>query len=235
MFNIHKEWFNRVFLTEPISEQYFNDLEVVAKSIGKNVSILAVIIDDRKSGDIVKIINDFLASQHVEGVLHFGQCVNNVFLNYENINKYHNHPLPYKIKGGHSYNKLFMKSGFWKAFVNFQKVIVFQHDVRLLKPWSEFDLSWLDFDYIGAEWDVSRPNGKNILGGCGGFSIRNPRVHYEICCRFSGRLWLGGEDGFFAHYTDKVGGKVANMTEAKEFCCQFEENISSFAIHKPNI
>ena len=189
-----------------------------------------MIIDDRDIEPVYKVVCDFVDCPFIDYVLHVGGRFKSS--NFTNSQKYLCVETPFSFKKSASYNSFMISLDFWRILSKFEKVMVFQHDVKLLRDWQDFDLSWWDYDYLGAEWDVNRPNGLEILGGCGGFSIRNPRLHTEICSKQNTFFWLGGEDGFFAYYSYKMGGRVADMATARKFCCQFVELESSFAIHK---
>lgn len=217
-------------MTPRVPINYLDDLDNVLEISDSNERYLAVIIDDRESDQVFKVVSDFVDCPFIDYVLHIGGKFNTSRFN--DCCKYLRVDAPFSFKRSASYNYFMMSPGFWGILSRFEKVMVFQHDVKLLKDWSDFDLGWWDYDYIGAEWEVNRPNGLQIPGGCGGFSIRNPRLHAKICARYNASLWLGGEDGFFAYHTQELGGRVADMDAARKFCCQFVVSECSFAIHK---
>lgn len=232
MLNVFLEWMKRVLTSKRIKASYFEALETLVTSNCEPNSVVAVIIDDRNNEAVRNAVSDFHRSDKISKIIHLGCEVSIANMEQSLQKKYLSFLLPYKIRGAYDYNNLLMNKGFWHSFRKQKRVIIFQHDVLLLQPWSYFDDAWLNFDYIGAEWEEKRPNGKTIAGGCGGFSIRNPQLHLSICEQFSPILWIGGEDGYFAYFTSKLGGRVAEQSISRQFCCQFDISPGSFAIHK---
>jgi hypothetical protein len=84
-----------------------------------------------------------------------------------------------KIKTMADYNALLTSKEFWQKFEKFDRVLIFQHDSKLLRTGIEEFLEW---DYVGAPWKFQEH------GGNGGLSIRNPRTMIEIIerCPYDG-------------------------------------------------
>lgn len=69
------------------------------------------------------------------------------------------------------YNILLTDPNFWQEFIEYDKVLIFQHDSGLLRKGIE---SFYKYDYVGAPWIEPK------YGGNGGLSLRTPKVMIEI-------------------------------------------------------
>jgi hypothetical protein len=76
-----------------------------------------------------------------------------------------------------------MSPEFWKRFVHFHRVLIFNVDTGIKK---NTILRFMHFDYIGAMWYHNPLGTDKIYQGNGGFSIRNPRLMLDIVTRFPG-------------------------------------------------
>lgn len=80
------------------------------------------------------------------------------------------------------YNRLLMSREFYKRFLNYKYILIYQLDAFVFRDELEYWCS-LDFDYIGAPWFNSTkiPLHEQVLYGVGngGFSLRNVRRHYN--------------------------------------------------------
>lgn len=108
------------------------------------------------------------------------------------------------------YNHVLTSKEFWEFLSEYERVLIFQHDSRLLRTGIEQFLKW---DYIGAPWGHF-----NLLGGNGGLSIRNPKVMLEIVNRYKyNNVIHGNEDVYFCKHLPNVGGKIAPRDIAMQF------------------
>ena len=130
------------------------------------------------------------------------------------------------------YNQLLMSLSFWNQLPSAEKLLVFQADSLPCEN-SNYEINdFMLFDYIGGEWNNQRPCGIVIEGGIGGFSLRDISLSKYIIILSEGFYWPFGEDGFFAFFTDLLGGKVANTFDQRRFCSQHIFHSGCFAIHK---
>lgn len=73
------------------------------------------------------------------------------------------------------YNKLLMSMQFYRRFLNFEFILIYQLDAFVFRDELEY---WckLNFDYIGAPWLNFKTGNPNFVGvGNGGFSLRNTK------------------------------------------------------------
>lgn len=124
------------------------------------------------------------------------------------------------------YNTLLTSANFWSALLEFDRVLIFQHDSGLLRSGIDEFLEW---DYIGAAWKFSP------YVGNGGLSLRNPDTMYQICLehRFSMPIH-GNEDVFFANIMTKNAMKIAPICEAKKFSVETIFGLGSLGYHAIN-
>jgi hypothetical protein len=104
------------------------------------------------------------------------------------------------------YNKLLTNPSFWDH-IEYDRVLIFQHDSGLLKSGIEEFLKW---DYIGAPWKFQEH------GGNGGLSIRNPRVMFNICQKFKYNHECN-EDVWFCNKMKELNMNIA----PREVCSMF--------------
>lgn len=110
------------------------------------------------------------------------------------ISEYENHALSYDVKAHimrfppkyfeniRGYNLLMLASRFYRVFLAYQYMLIYQTDAYVLKD--ELN-EWCaaGVDYVGAPWidekaETSEP--MLIEGGNGGFSLRNIKKHYRL-------------------------------------------------------
>ncbi|MFY0653309.1 MAG: hypothetical protein JXQ96_14800 [Cyclobacteriaceae bacterium] len=140
----------------------------------------AVIIDNRDTVDLRETIK-----------------LHKVFLPDWDLKHYSN----YHINNGNDYNKILTDYQFW-ANLDYDKVLIFQHDSMLLK---EIPENMLNYSYVGAPWFKSAPWAReDRSGGNGGLSIRDVNAHklYLSKNRYDSRF--GNEDVFFTHNLPNV-------------------------------
>lgn len=128
------------------------------------------------------------------------------------------------VKSLHDYNSLLTSTWYWEKLQNYHRVLIFQTDSKILKGGIEEFYQW---DYIGSPWKFQD------IGGNGGFSLRNPKVMYEMSknLQYTGNPY---EDVWFSNNIEKFGN-LAPRSECKKFACEtiFELNTLGYhAIHK---
>jgi hypothetical protein len=121
------------------------------------------------------------------------------------------------------YNKLLTNPSFWDH-IEYDRVLIFQHDSGLLKSGIEEFLQW---DYIGA-WIEKIPGCMN-----GGLSIRNPKVMYEICVKhpYRGMQLDGNEDIYFCNRMNELGYKLPDKETCNKFSVETEFEFGSLGYH----
>jgi len=79
--------------------------------------------------------------------------------------------LTYPIKDVATYNEYMLKNDFWKKFIKYERVLIFQSDTFMYRYGIE---KFLEYDYVGAPWPESLNLACSV--GNGGFTLRNPRA-----------------------------------------------------------
>ncbi len=134
-----------------------------------------------------------------------------------------------------SYNLLLMQSGFYKPFLKYQYLLIYQLDAFILSDRLEEVCEW-GYDYIGAPWsDNSWMETMNqklktsfftrffLKVGNGGFSLRNVKKSYRIALFFTPfkLFWKAkwNEDIFWSTICHRFvpGYNVAPKNKALEF------------------
>jgi len=199
--------------------------------------ICGVIIETRCHENIAPVINSFLENVDMPVQIFHGNR-NGDYLRseiaLENQRKIVFSELPTNELSASVYNAILLSDRFWKSLIGRNKILVFQTDSIQCSN-SRYSISdFLDFDYIGAQWNRNRPIRIIADGGCGGLSLRDWKLSVECLSRFPGDNWPGGEDGYFAFHMDLMGGKVGDFRSCSKFASQgaFLEN--SWGVHQPN-
>ena len=124
------------------------------------------------------------------------------------------------------YNALLTSPEFWES-IEYDSVLIFQHDSGLLREGIEEFLEW---DYIGA-WIKNIPGCMN-----GGLSIRNPKVMYDICTKFpyQGMAVDGNEDIYFCNRMRELGYKMPDKETCNRFSVETEFAYGSLGYHAIN-
>lgn len=78
-------------------------------------------------------------------------------------------------------NTMKLSPEFWKKFIKFHRILIFNVDTGIKQ---NSILRFLHFDYIGARWYHNPWGNESIYQGNGGFSLRNPKLMYEIITKF---------------------------------------------------
>jgi hypothetical protein len=120
------------------------------------------------------------------------------------------------------YNFLLTSLEFWGA-LPYGKVLIFQHDSRLLRSGIEEFLKW---DYVGAPWKFQNH------GGNGGLSLRTKFVMQAI---IKGEpfnpLAHGQEDLYFSNRVTAAGGKLAPREVCLKFSCESIYQLGTLGCH----
>jgi hypothetical protein len=127
-----------------------------------------------------------------------------------------------KIKSIADYNKLFTSPKFWRKFVDYDMVLIFQHDSALLRSGIE---DFYQYDYIGAPWKFQQH------GGNGGLSLRNPRIMLYICNTFTYNN-RENEDVYFSNIMHRHNvGNLAPRNECAKFAVETIYSLGTFGYH----
>lgn len=128
----------------------------------------------------------------------------------------------YPINSLSDYNRLLTSESFWKG-LQYDKVLIFQHDSRLLRHGIEEFLQW---DYIGAPWTFQHK------GGNGGLSIRTPEVMLRVIQAVKyDESKHGHEDCYFSNQIESVGGNLAPREECLRFSCEAIYQLGTVGCH----
>lgn len=123
------------------------------------------------------------------------------------------------------YNEFITSRGFWSA-VPYDKVLIFQHDSKLLRPGIE---KFLDWDYVGAPWKHI-----NLVGGNGGLSLRSKAMMLKCIDLMQFEFSRdGNEDLYFCRVLPKVGGLVAPRHIAQQFSVETIFYPTPVGVHCP--
>lgn len=107
------------------------------------------------------------------------------------------------------YNQLLTCANFWQNLLEYDRILIFQSDSFMVRTGIEEFYEW---DYVGIPW-LFHP-----YVGNGGFSLRNPKVMYEICQSLNWDITQGNEDVAICNYIIKNKiGKLAPLEVAKKF------------------
>lgn len=169
----------------------------------------AIIVENRLSNDALgAIVDDHLS--YLEG----WACVS---FQYESI------------QSGADYNNLLTSESFWMQFQDFERVLIFQHDTKILREGIDEFMEW---DYVGAPWKADAPWArKDRAGGNGGLSLRCPKKALNLVREFPYHPRHGNEDVWMTHHLDKVGGQVAPYEVCKRFSVETEFQLGTWGAH----
>lgn len=120
------------------------------------------------------------------------------------------------------YNSLLTSPWFWEQ-LNYDKILIFQHDSELLKKGIE---TYLHYDFIGAQ---------DIRKGCedkmnGGLSIRDVAKSKLICEQFQYNHEMN-EDWWFCIYMNMIGAIIPNSKLDHPFSIEQEFRLGSLGCH----
>lgn len=129
------------------------------------------------------------------------------------------------IKTRQDYNICLTSRILWGALLDFDKVLIFQHDSEIFKP---LDDEFLKYSYVGAPWKKDVPwNTKDQRGGNGGLSIRDVKAHYELTKSVNFENKYMNEDVYFSHLLKSV----APHEVCKKFSVETEFALGTFGAH----
>lgn len=116
------------------------------------------------------------------------------------------------------YNKLLTSLDFWNV-LNYERVLIFQHDSGLLR---EGITEFLEYDFIGAPIKHIKYPALN-----GGLSLRNPKKMIEVIegLKYNETIH-GNEDMYFCNHM-----KVAPIEEARKFSCETMFELGTLGFH----
>lgn len=198
-----------------------------------------------------------------------GRCYDLCFivpnsLDMRNYTKYHDIKVkrfPDRFfKSAKTYNKLMLNAKFYKAFSDYEYMLIAQTDTLILNHYSIIE-QFMDagYSYWGAPWEEKQGFwfyttksflyekyniGKKFLlrVGNGGFSLRNIRKTLELLKEkwFWKLFWTGNEDFFFSCYglDNNCGFRVAPLEMARQFALEtnmrfnLEHGLKPYAVHK---
>lgn len=188
-----------------------------------NKPLAAVIVETRLLPYLVDVIKNHL-SFLPEGtdLIVYGSDLNESLIkeNFPNVifNKFASSKMTMA-----EYNRFLTNSVFWKALENYNRVLIFQHDSRILRKGIEEFYQW---DYIGSPWTFQK-HGFN-----GGFSLRNPKVMRQICEKFT---WNGivNEDIYFSNnmFLFPTVYKMAPREEGLKFAVEAVFSMGTLGYH----
>jgi hypothetical protein len=121
------------------------------------------------------------------------------------------------------YNNLLTRFEFWNA-IPYDKILIFQHDSRLLRKGIEEFLEW---DYVGAPW-LWQKNGGN-----GGLSLRSRKAMLDIIrAKPYNPATQGNEDVYFANAMYRNPDyKLAPRYVCEKFSCEAIFKLGTFGYH----
>jgi hypothetical protein len=192
----------------------------------------AVLVETRLLPDLMKIIeNHLLFLPEDWGFMMFGSK--------ENEKWFHDHfpDCPFVTLGNKDlqpkdYNIMLTSKWFWEK-IPFDKILIFQHDSRLLKEGIEEFLQW---DYVGAPWKFQHH------GGNGGLSLRTKAAMIDIIERNTPYYETypdeGNEDVWFCnklkyysiHHPDPLW-KLAPRDICTKFCVESIYEMGTLGVH----
>lgn len=129
------------------------------------------------------------------------------------------------IRNFNDYNKVLTSEWFWQKLINYDKILIFQHDSWILKGGIEDFLEW---DLVGSPWKWQKEPRK---GGNGGFCIRNPKKCLDLIRKKPWNISYGYEDVYFTDYLHEVGGKVAPYEVCKKWGCETIFELGTIGFH----
>lgn len=116
------------------------------------------------------------------------------------------------------YNKLLTSLDFWNV-LNYDRVLIFQHDSGLLREGID---EFLEYDFIGAPLKHIKYPALN-----GGLSLRNPKKMIEVIQKLKYNETIhGNEDMYFCNHM-----KVAPIEAARKFSCETIYQLGTLGYH----
>lgn len=116
------------------------------------------------------------------------------------------------------YNKLLTSKDFWKS-LNYEKVLIFQHDSGLLREGID---EFLQYDFIGAPIKHIKYPALN-----GGLSLRSPQKMIDVIESLKYNETIhGNEDMYFCNHME-----VAPIEAARNFSCETMFELGTLGYH----
>ena len=168
----------------------------------------AIIVDDRPSKQLDKIVEGHMA-----------------FLPGWDLNRIHHIP----INSGHDYNNILLDINFWIKLLDYERVLIFQHDSMILRGGIE---EFLGYDFIGAPIHRSRNFPFPAMNG--GFSLRNPKAMIECIEKMpkhTTKYAQHNEDIYFSYISSRLGMNMPTLQVARQFSVETIYGLGSFGIH----
>lgn len=187
----------------------------------------ALIVETRPLPNLIEIIQE----RHMKFLPESFEPL--VFCSTENMHMLYDNKIPYTVLGEKNidwvnYNRLLTNSDFWKIFLDYNRVLVFQHDSEILRTGIE---EFMEYDYVGAPiYNIQFP----VMNG--GLSLRNPRLMYEICKQqsYNGMSIDGNEDVYFCNKLKNINAKIPDIETAKLFSVETIFGLGSLGVHAIN-
>lgn len=174
----------------------------------------ALIVETRQKNNIKSIIHDHLSKlDGFELIVYHGKDNAGLFTRLDCKKRL------VSVKSLIDYNLLLTSVSFWTGLLEYERVLVFQHDTGILKDNISDFLEW---DYIGAPWQFQD------RGGNGGLSLRSPKAMLNTIMRTVYYPSLGNEDLYFCNH---MNGNLAPREECKKFSVESEFVLDTFGYH----
>lgn len=190
------------------------------------MKLAAIIIETRPLKDLVEIINE----HHMKFLPTGTDLI--IYHSYDNEQMMkENFPTAAFQNLGNApmtmrdYNNFLTNPVFWSALNNYDRVLIFQHDSRLLRTGIE---EFYPYEYVGSPWIFQNH------GGNGGLSLRCPKKMSEICSRFK-YDHIANEDVWFCNLMQKYPTlyKMAPREVNSKFAVEAVYMLGSLGIHAP--
>jgi hypothetical protein len=150
--------------------------------------------------------------------LHIYGCEDNQEFLERNISNFFHHKVSSPYFNHFQYNMMFTDAEFWKKYLDYERVIIFQHDSMILRDGIDEFMSW---NYVGAPWKFQHQ------GGNGGLSLRNPKEMYDVCKRVKWMAYSGNEDVYFSNNSKGVAPREV----CSKFSCETIFQLGTFGYH----
>lgn len=118
-----------------------------------------------------------------------------------------------------SYNHLMTRKSFWEEYIDYNRILIIQHDSGILRFGIE---EFMMYDYVGAPFKWLE------RGGNGGLSLRNPKAMIDVLNQHEWNSKLGyAEDWFYSKHVKNIA--------PREVCFKFSVEaifqLGSFGYH----
>lgn len=184
-----------------------------------------VIVETRELPNLCAIIDNHLDYVPKDwDLVVFGSSLNKETIKKNYPNAIFNDLVDININSSY-YNRLLTSIQFWDYLQPYDRVLIFQHDSKLLRNGIE---NFIHYDYVGAPWKHI-----HLKGGNGGLSIRNPYVMKYVCENFNYNESVdGNEDIYFCKHINGWAN-VAGMEDACKFSVETMFYPTPIGCHAP--